>query len=258
MLLIVEKIEVKNNTTYLTCLTTEHKKQVRCNSSRFSWKVTTLAEESAERAEAKMKADVLKETAVIREQFSFKDHMRLSFYPRIIEATVWKYVDKVIDYCVQNRVDVFKKLTRAAREFRKEYDNEVAKDLKFEFRQKIQHQADLWQKACTTDFIQMQYTVSNVLLRAYKQVPDFIINAYLARKLIELRRSHDAEMNSLLEQKLGYHSPSLEMKPITKLYNLLEGWLPEMDEIKKVDKDLNITIGMKVLKNKLSLIEWGD
>jgi hypothetical protein len=104
----------------------------------------------------------------------------------------------------------------------------------------------------------MQYTVSNVLLRAYKQVPEFIINAYLARKLIELRRSHDAEMNSLLEQKLGYPSPSLEMKPITKLYNLLEGWLPEMDEIKKVDSDLNITIGMKVLKNKLSLIEWGD
>ena len=31
-----------------------------------------------------------------------------------------------------------------------------------------------------------------------------------------------------------------------------------LDEIKKIDKDLNITIGMKVLKNKLSLIEWGD
>ena len=258
MLLIVKNIEVKNNITYLTCLATEHKKQFRCNSSRFYWKVTTLAEESAERAEAKMKAKVLNETTVIREQFSFKDHMRLSFYPRIIEATVWKYVDKVIDYCVQNRIDVFKKLTRAAREFRKEYDDDVAKDLKFEFRQKIQHQADLWQKSCTTDFIQMQYTVSNVLLRVYENVPEFIVNAYLARKLIELRRLHDAEMSSLLENKLGYPSPSLEMNPITKLYNLLEGWLPEMDEIKKVDNDLNITIGMKVLKNKLSLIEWGD
>lgn len=258
MLLVVKKIEVRNKITYLTCLTTEHKKQVRCNSSRFSWTVTTISEHIAERAEERMKTEVLKETAALREQFSFKDHMRISFYPRIIEATVWKYVDKVIDYCVQNRIDVFKKLTRAAREFRKEYDDEVAKDLKFEFRQKIQHQANLWQKACTTDFIKMQYTVSNVLLRAYKQVPDFIVNAYLARKLIELRRTHDAEMSLLLEHKLGYPSPSLEMNPITKLYNLLEGWLPEMDEIKKVDKDLNITIGMKVLKNKLSLIEWGD
>lgn len=258
MLLVVKKIDVRNKITYLTCLTTEHKKQVRCNSSRFSWTVTTISEHIAERAEAKMKADVLKETAVIREQFSFQDHMRLSFYPRIIEATVWKYVDKVIYYCVQNRVDVFKKLTRTAREFKKEYDAEVAKDLKLEFQKKIQRQADLWQKACEVNFLQMQYTASNVLLRSYEKVPEFIVNAYIARKLIELRRLHDDEMSLLLEKKLGYPSPSLEMKQITKLYNLLEGWLPEMDEIKKVDKDLNITIGMKVLKNKLSLIEWGD
>ena len=258
MLLVVKNIEVKNKITYLTCLTTEHKKQVRCNSSRFSWVVTTISEQIAERAEERMKTEVLKETAALREQFSFQDHMRLSFYPRIIEATVWKYVDKVIDYCVQNRVEVFKKLTRTAREFRKEYDVQVAKDLKSEHINKIQRQADLWQKACEVNFLQMQYTVSNVLLRIYDNVPEFIVNAYLARKLIELRRSHDSEMNLLLEKKLGYHSPSLEMKPITKLYNLLEGWLPEMDEIKKVDNDLNIMIGMKVLKNKLSLIEWGD
>lgn len=258
MLLVVKKIEVKNKIIYLTCLSTENKKQVRCNSSRFSWVVTTISEQIAERAEERMKTEVLKETAALREQFSFVDNMRITFYPRIIDLTAWKYVDKVIDYCVQNRVEVFKKLTRTAREFRKEYDAQVAKDLKSEHRNKIQRQAYLWQKACEVNFLQMQYTVSNVLLRIYDNVPEFIVNAYLARKLIELRRLHDAEMSSLLEKKLGYPSPSLEMKPITKLYNLLEGWLPEMDEIKKVDKDLNITIGMKVLKNKLSLIEWGD
>ena len=258
MLLVVKKIEVKNKITYLTCLTTEHKKQVRCNSSRFSWAVTTISEHIAECAEERMKTEVLKETAALREQFSFEDTMRITFYPRIIDSIVWKYVDKVIDYCVQNRVEVFKKLTRAAREFRKEYDSQVAKDLKLEYRNKIQRQAELWHKSCAVNFLQMQYTVSNVLLRIYEKVPDFIVNAYLARKLIELRRLHDSEMSSILEKKLGYPSPSLEMKPITKLYNLLEGWLPEMDEIKKVDNDLNIMIGMKVLKNKLSLIEWGD
>lgn len=258
MLLVVKKIDVRNKITYLTCLTTEHKKQVRCNSSRFSWAVTTISEHIAERAEERMKTEVLKETAALREQFSFVDTMRITFYPRIIDLTVWSYVDKVIDYCVQNRVEVFKKLTRTVREFRKEYDSQVAKDLKLEYRNRIQRQAELWQKSCEITFLQMQYTASNVLLRIYDNVPDFIVNAYLARKLIELRRLHDAEMSSILENKLGYPSPSLEMKPITKLYNLLEGWLPGMDEIKKVDNDLNIMIGMKVLKNKLSLIEWGD
>lgn len=184
--------------------------------------------------------------------------MMLSFYPRIIEQQVWAYAEKAVDYCVEHRIEVFKKLSRAIKELKKEYDSEVAKDLKLEFRQKIERQAELWKNACVSDFTQMQYTVLNTLLKAYNEVQDFIITAYIARKLISIRRQHDAEMDEVLEKKLGFYSQTIEMPTISKLYILLDGFLPDKEEIKKVDNDFIVQTGMKVIKNKLSLIEWGD
>lgn len=159
------------------------KHTLRMNANRFDWRIIT----KQDIAEMAFRNAVEKDTDRLMKEFTQKEQMAICFTPLVIQSLAWIYADKCVEYAVSHRIDILKKLTRTVRHIRKEYDEELSKDLKQDSLDKLKNETKRFIEFCGNDFTIMYFTVDREYMRHYPNMEykELAVNAIIGMPLIK-------------------------------------------------------------------------
>ena len=188
--------------------------------------------------------------------FTFEEHMSIAFTPHVIIDTIWYFVDKVQAYCKEHRISEVKKLSRAIKELRERYRQELRKDLSQKHLDQIHEKSVHWRELNNYHMSIMFFAMGNTLLREYKSQDylDCMNWAYCAMKLCKLGKSYNDEINQMIRERLGEAKDAPPHWILDKLYAIMDAYLPEGF---KVD-DTQIDRCMIIFRNNLKQLKYSE
>ena len=247
---------------------------IRCNSQRFEWKEFTQAElveqsnlslipeqkadiVSPEEAQMKIMQKIAHETKVITGGLTPQEQLRVSFVPLVINNLAWMYADKAKQCAARDRISLLKAQSRELKNIADEYDRDQREILDTKHVRKGIDQARMCADEMQMDLTLLYYSVNS----EFKKIaPDYpydemrsyaIISVLFIRFLDEWNKEMDKFLNNKFKGENFRESvipPStLKLRKVMKAFAGVENF--DYDE-------LNITTGMKVIKNRIRNIEF--
>lgn len=244
---------LKDGTQVLTVANPNRKgATLRINANRFQWEVVTFEDLK----EMKFQKEVDDETDMLMKVFSQKEQIDITFVPLVIQSIAWVYAQKCIDLAVENRISIVNKLTRAVRFVRKEYENELCRDLKDDSLHKIERETQRFMQTYSNDFMIFYFTVMREYDRHYRdtQYEDLHLYAIMGMLFIKLLDKYNDEMAQMVEQRLGIVQHSMHMSSMDKLYSSLDAYAGHIEEFNFEERD--VVMCMKIFRNRISEIQF--
>lgn len=118
--------QLKDGTPVLEVQHPQRKKAVlRVNAARFDWKVITIEGMQLER----VRKDIEEDTTKLCTDFTQDEQINIAFVPLIFNHIAWMYAMQAVQKSADYRVGMLKKITRAVRQLKQEYDSEMFRGL---------------------------------------------------------------------------------------------------------------------------------
>lgn len=204
-------------------------------------------------AEERFKQDVHNGTCKMLDTFTWRENMMIAFMPLVIFGIAWHYADNVMKRCAEMHIKETKLLTRAVKEIRKEYTEQLKLDLNFEHINRIERQIKQFMGIHVNDFTQLWYSVKNEYMRIFPDDPllDMRTDAYVTILMCRFLVEHNKRMDKIISAKLG-QSASIQNPLIGKLVSCMDAYCG--DEV--IKDNMNIELSLKVLQNRIDEIEF--
>lgn len=186
--------------------------------------------------------------------FTWQENMQIAFVPLIISKIAWWYAEKAIQYCVDNRISVTKKLSRAIKEMRVRYVDELRKDLDLRHINHVERQALMFIEENQKDFLIFELQVSQAIKTEYPTMPDEMLrkDALCGIMMVEFLKRHNGMMDEIIAAKMG-QSTSITSPHMIALETLLDAYMPEGFKIKNTRQ---IDLCLNVLENRVRAIDF--
>lgn len=226
-------------------------KTMRCNEKRFSWRI--ISDEEIREEELRKKSR--ETTNQLLHSFTFEEHMQIAFVPLVIIHCAWFYADRVLQQAAAQRIEVTKKLGRAVKKLKEEYEQEQAKDLDLKHRRQIEEQGDKFLQTFARDFVTMQFTLRNELLKVYPDDPyiDMRADAFIAMLLCDYCKKQQEECDQLIAQRTGQpKTPTILNPKIDALRTCMDAYTGTVE----IDLKGNVELCVRILSNNLKKINF--
>lgn len=188
------------------------------------------------------------------ETFTWQENVQIAFVPLIISKIAWWYAEKAMQYCVDKRISVTKKLSRAIKEMRARYVDELRKDLDLRHINNIERQALQFLEENQSHFFIFELQVSQALKTEYPTMSDEMLrkDALCGIMMIEFLKRHNGMMDKTIAAKMG-QSTSITSPHMVALETLLDAYMPEGFKIKNTRQ---IDLCLNVLENRVRAIDF--
>lgn len=186
--------------------------------------------------------------------FTWKENMMIAFVPLIISKVAWVYVEKVMKYCADNRIQEFKKIGRTIKELRKEYLDVLRKDLDFMHIHRIESQTVAFMDECRNDLTILWFQVNQYLSNAIRGMPHLSMrtDAAIAMLMVHHLKAHNKRMDAIIAAKMG-QSRTINNPQMMKLERLMMQYFPVGFEM---GSNANIDLCGKIFANDLARIDF--
>lgn len=224
---------------------------LRVNAEWFDWQVITSEVKAARYNVVVQKVKDLQ----IQQNFTEEDTIRMIIKPLVLQALVWQYADKCMQWGIDNQVDALKKLCRAVRHIREEDEQYKRQPLRNGSLEKVAEEARRFVEVCGNDFTILYF----VVLREYKRIqPDSSnaecsVNAIIGMLLVRFIDAWNIRMNKIIARRLGNENVGLSLPKMQKLYACLDAYAGDIDGFNWQHRD--IALCLTILRNKLEKVE---
>ena len=247
---------------------------IRCNSDRFEWKEFTQAElvdesnmslvpeqhadiVSPEEAQMRVMQKIAHETKVITGGLNNQEQLRVSFVPLVINNLAWMYADKAKQCAARDKISLLKKQSRELKEIADEYDRDQREVLDSKHVHKAIEQTRMCADEMQMDLTLLYYSVNSEFKKIAPDYPYDEMRSYAIISVLFIRflDEWNKEMDKFLNNKFkGESFRESAMPPSTmKLRNTMKAFAG----VENFDyNELNISTGMKVIKNRIRNIEF--
>lgn len=228
------------------------KSVLRVNEERFQWRIYT-EDEAKEEAFRKAVDDGANE---IKDKFDIDDQIKITFVPLVYSHLAWSFAMKARRMSSEEKLDSLKKYSREVDKLRRDYVEELRKDLDMEHLKLIEEETERFMGLFSSDFMILYYTVNGEIK---KKIPDIQFeyvrtNAALSMLMIKLVDDHNKQIDKMLEEKLGKTQCSVRMPIMDSLNTVMSTF--SGDARKVIFGNSNIDMGVKIIENRVRKIEF--
>lgn len=234
--------------TFLVAHPKRKRATLRVSDKRFDWQILT-PEVIAKREMVKVEAE---QDRILQEDFTLDEQVQIAFIPLVIENLIWIYADKCIAYAVENRMDVLKKLTRAARHVKDEYERFQRQSLDNKHIENERENARKFIAHCGNDFTIMYYTINGEYKRTNPDFPHdkLATNAIIGMLLIRYLDAWNKKIDGIIADKLGKGKNSVRTPEMDKLYAVLDAYAGNLGAFNFNKPDISMC--MTILNRRLN------
>lgn len=234
--------------------TTEKGKTMRINEKRFSWRVVSMEDLASMQREKEARRCQNE----VHRQLSYQEKARVTIVPLMIDYIAWHYAMKAADKAVSYKLDMMKKVTREVRRLRKEYDSDLLRTMDPGFKELVERETDKFMDICQKDFTILYFSVNQAFKKAMPTWPcdDLRSYAIIALLMMDYCECHEDEMLSLVAKAIGKPKPFLRLPAMRGLRKCMEAYAAEMGKFDYNDR--NVRLAMRVIKNDMDSVEFGN
>ncbi len=231
---------------------TRKKAILRASTAKFGWKAITI--EALQ--EEQFKKEVAKDTSKLITEFSKEEQINIAFVPLIFNHIAWIYAMKAVQGSVDNRIEILKKVTRAVRMLRKNYEQEVSKDLDFQHQKHLESETERFISSFQKDFIILYFSVNRELMKKCPDYPyeELRTNAIVSMLMIRHVDKHNKRMDKLVASRLGKSKDSIRMPIMDALYSCMDAFAGKIDDFDFSNHDIQLS--MDIIENDIKKIEF--
>lgn len=196
-------------------------------------------------------------TKQLYNSFSYHEQMEIAFFPLVITELAWRYAFKVLDEAAAHKISETVKLSRAVRELRKKYIEDMQIDLDSWHMNNLFESVEEFHTETTIEFTQLYYSVNNEIKRRhadidYKELKTY---AYISLAMIDALRRHNKSMNEVIAKRLSVDTRmrSLLVPPRTSvLGECMEAFLSPV----RYENISHVDTAIKIILNKIRQQEF--
>lgn len=226
---------------------------LRVNTRDFAFKAFTLDELRQE----KFKKAMAEETRGIVTQFTKTEQVQIAFVPLVWTLLAFHFAEEAAGFAASYRIEVLKKVTRAVRKLRADFDAATAKDLDYSHRRDLEGQSLRFLEEHRRDFTILDFTIQRELLRLYPSYDymDMRAAAVTAMLLIDLTDRHNREMDALMQGRLRHGvTEAVRMPVMDALYSCMDAMTGEIPRFRPDTRDIQMAV--QVIRNGMACAEF--
>lgn len=201
--------------------------------------------------------EVVINTKQLYDSFTFQEQMEIAFFPLVITELAWRYAFKVLDEAAAHKINETVKLSRAIRELRKKYLEDLKIDLDSRHLNTHNRAVDEFLDKNAIEFTKLYFSVNNEVKRIdaeikYKELRTY---AYISLAMIDALRRHNKSMNEVIAMRL---SSNTRMRSIlvpartSVLGDCMEAFLSPLRYV----NILHVDTAIKIILNKIRMSEF--
>ena len=183
--------------------------------------------------EEKFRKDVKHDIDVMLENFTWKENMMIAFVPLMLADMAWHYADKVMKYCADHKISIVKKLGRAIKQVKTDYETSLNQDLDWKHIDNVRAKSTMFMEENKRNFTILWFTVNSALKREHPDMEysDMRTDACLCIYMIDFLYNHNKRMDDIIASKMGAAN-SIMHPDMLRLKTLVDAYLPENFAIK--------------------------
>lgn len=192
--------------------------------------ILKAVEEKAERDKKRLR-EVLSEDAI----FS------ITYVPYVIAEVAWDYADTILDMAAYMKLSSTKKLCRAIKDLRREYDRTRYKIINDDWRKSETENMIMFQETLSDFFSKVYVTYRDTLKQTYTDLEEnslmLVASVYECRTVLQGLSMYAAAQEKIVSSILGYQIASILPEELRKLNTLIvefAGDSPMPDSISEV------------------------
>lgn len=208
-------------------------------------------------SEQDFQREVIINTKQLYNSFTFQEQMEIAFFPLVITEIAWRYAYKVLDEAAAHKINETVKLSRAVRELRKKYLDDLKIDLDSRHLSTLNRAVDEFLDNNAIEFTKLYFSVNNEVKRIdaeikYKELRTY---AYISLAMIDALRRHNKSMNDVIAERL---STNTRMRSIlvpartSVLGDCMEAFLSPLRYV----NILHVDTAIKIILNKIRMSEF--
>lgn len=208
-------------------------------------------------SEQDFQREVIINTKQLYNSFTFQEQMEIAFFPLVITEIAWRYAYKVLDEAAAHKINETVKLSRAVRELRKKYLDDLKIDLDSRHLNTLNRAVDEFLDNNAIEFTKLYFSVNNEVKRIdaeikYKELRTY---AYISLAMIDALRRHNKSMNDVIAERL---STNTRMRSIlvpartSVLGDCMEAFLSPLRYV----NILHVDTAIKIILNKIRMSEF--
>lgn len=206
--------------------------------------------------ESYFQSQVKKTCESIRANFSFDEHVAISFVPLIFVGIAFHYADKCRKMAAQERISVLTKVGRAYDELKAGYIRRISQDLDLDHQRKIQSEVDRLMTENAINFQIMWFSVNSELKKKY---PDCIYeplrtDALCGMVIIDLLFEYNREVDKMLEERLGKIKQCPKEPVMESLRILLSAYAGNIEAFDI--KDNNVQLAKQIILRRAKEMQY--
>lgn len=204
--------------------------------------------------EERFHREVEKSTRMLLDNLTFEEQMQVAFTPLVIHEIILTYADKARLYAIEKGMDKFKKTSRELQQIRKEYIQEIRKDLDGAHVKKITDNTNVFMEECARDLQIMFFSVNAEIKRQYYDKGDDELYTYICMALlfVKFMYRYVDKMNMLVYKKCKKED-NAEINPyICKLARVLEDYVKGI----RVEESGHVKTCFKIFERNLDSIKY--
>lgn len=145
-----------------------------------------------------------KVASLMREKLTTDEQMKVAFVPLIIQHIIFDYAGNFTKCAADNKVDAYKKHSRAIRQLHTDILNDMRRDLDGRHMAKIVTESDRFIQACARDMLILYFSVNGEVKKRYPRTnAELYTYAFITLELIKYMESYVWRMNDFLAEKIG-------------------------------------------------------
>lgn len=205
----------------------------------------------AEIREEQFKRDVAESTSKLISEFTTEEQIQIAFVPLIFNHIAWVYAMKAVQKSVDYRIELLKKITRAVRMLRKEYEQEVSKDLDYRHQKHLESETERFMDEFQRDFTILYFSVNQEFKREMPNYPYDDLRTYAIMSMLMIRfvDEHNKRMDKLIVSRLGKSKDSVRMPIMDALHDCMDAFAGEVGKFDYSNKD--VVMAMRVIANDI-------
>jgi hypothetical protein len=188
----------------------------------------------------------------IQRNFTEAEQIQIGYMPLIISHLAWKHVDETLFWAKHPQCDATKKLSRRVQKCKDGYEAFIRQDLDDLHYKSICWNTDKFYDAFLSDFKTLYNAAKVQVMKFYADRETMRTNAFISCLLIDAVKEQNRRIEQMLLQRLNYFEPIKTNPYMLVLQALMEAFVGEV----KLKPDFNIKIGIDILFNNLSRIEF--